>query len=327
MALTSALVLNAVIDAYRSYRREVYADRKGPQLEAQRDDFDQKLQAANQAYRDFLSRNNVGDYATAKSSYAKIYDAALAEKYTLNETIAQLTAKQAALGERLKHLSPEILLQRDLDLSLPNRLMALTQQRQELLARYQADAPPVVDINTQINALQGLMNSGSGIGEKEHKLGINTVYSDILKEKLDLESELAAQKGRMVTLDNQIGETVEKLQDLQGLESEFNNLTTEREALASNLKTFTQRLQEDNAARSVAKGADESVRVVEMAHTPSKASSLRMPVMAAGLIIALATALMVGMVRVFTRRGFGNARLAAQALDLPVLAQAAKKPA
>ena len=130
-----------------------------------------------------------------------------------------------------------------------------------------------------------------------------------------------------MTLDTQIGEAVEKLQDLQGLESEFNNLTTEREALASNLKTFTQRLQEDNAARSVSKSADESVRVVEMAHTPSKSSSLRMPVMVAGLIIALVTALMVGMIRVFTRRGFGNARLASQTLDLPVLAQAAKKPA
>jgi uncharacterized protein involved in exopolysaccharide biosynthesis len=217
-------------------------------------------------------------------------------------------------------------IERDLDLSVPNKIFALQQQRQDLLSRYLPTAQPVKDIDAQIASLQAMMNSGKGIGEATHKLGANPLYQSLLSQKFDLEADMASVSGRLRLLQQQAGQVMSKLQGLAGLESEYNMLATERNALQDSIKTFTQRIQENQAAQQM-KAGDDTVRVVEKAQMPDKPKSLKRIILILSFLFAGFTALCAGLLRVYTRKGFANAQMAAKALDLPVLAQAKTKAA
>lgn len=324
-AEAASLILNTLIDAYQLYRQEVFTDATGPLLEKQKENFDARLAVADRAYQDFLTNNGVGDFTATKATYSKVYDQVTADLFAAQSQMAQDRAKLAEVNSNLKSLSPEMSIERDLDLSVPTKIFALKQQRQELLGRYLPTAQPVKDIDAQIASLQTMMNSGAGVGEQSHKLGNNPVYQDMLTQKLNLESDLASLEGKRAQLQAQADAATARLQSLGGLEAQYNNLSAERDALQGNIKTFTQRIQENDAAKAMAKGADDSVRVVEKASPPDKPESLKRVVLILSFLFAGLTALCVGLFRVFTRKGFVNAAMASKALDLPVLAQAGIK--
>jgi uncharacterized protein involved in exopolysaccharide biosynthesis len=118
------------------------------------------------------------------------------------------------------------------------------------------------------------------------------------------------------------------MQALLGIEAQYNNLSADRDALQNNIKTFTQRIQENDAQQALSKeGLDDTVRVVEKAAMPDKPRSLKRVILILSFLFAGFTALCAGLLRVYTRKGFASADMAARALDLPVLAQAGMKSA
>lgn len=326
-ATSASLLLNSLIDEYQSYRLSVYADTIGPALQRQKAAFDQRLAAADTAYQGFLKEYGVGDFDGAKATYSKIYDQVTADLFTTGAQIATDRAKLSEVRGSLARLSPEMSIERDLDLSVPSRILALQQQRQEMLARYLPNSQPIRDLEGQIASLQALMNSGSGLGEKDHKLGSNPVYQDMLTQRMNLEAEIASLSGRQSQLQLQADEVTKKMQALRGIEAQYTNLSSERDALQANIRTFTQRIQENDAQREMTKGTDDAVRVVEKATQPDKPKSLKKPVLILAFLFAAFTALCAGVLRVVTRKGFASAAMAGKALDLPVLAQATNKAA
>ena len=76
----------------------------------------------------------------------------------------------------------------------------------------------------------------------------------------------------------------------------------------------------------VAAGAD-NVTVIERAQPPATGKSLKIPLLAAVFLFAGFTALCVGLLRVFTRRGFTTPASVSRTLDMPVLAVAPAKAA
>ena len=324
-AMSASLILNTLIDEYQQYRRDVNIDSTGPALKKQRQAFDDQLAVADAAYQRFLAENGVGDFDAAKATYSKVYDTAMSNLYDTEAQIATDQSKLTELKANLDTLAPEISTERDLDLTVPNKIMALQEQRQELLGRYLPTAQPVKDIDAQIASLQAMMTAGAGVGEQSHKLGANPVYQTVLGQKLDLEAELSSLQGRQSELEGQIGQVTAKLQGMTGIEAQYNNLATERDALQSNIKTFTQKIQENDATRDMAKSSDDAVRVVEKASMPDKPKSFKRVVLILSFLFAAFTALCAGLLRVYMRKGFINADMAARTLDLPVLATAGVK--
>jgi len=326
-AEAASLILNTLIDEYQTYRQEVFTDATGPLLEKQKENFDARLAVADRAYQDFLTANGVGDFTGTKATYSKVYDQVTADLFNAQSQMAEDRAKLAEVTQNLKSLPPEMSIERDLDLSVPTKILALRQQKQELLGRYLPSAQPVKDIEAQIASLQAMMNSGSGLGEQSHKLGTNPVYQELLTQKLNLESDLASLEGKRAQLQAQADAVTGRLQALGGLEAQYNSLSAERDSLQNNIKTFTQRIQENQASKEMSKGTDDSVRVVEKASPPDKPKSFKRVVLILSFLFASFTALCVGLLRVYTRKGFASADMASKALDLPVLAQAGVKAA
>jgi len=326
-AQSASLILNTLIDQYLLYRKQVYTDQTGPLLQQQKDSFDARLAEADASYQAFLAQNGVADYDSAKATYAKIYDQVTTDLYAAQTQYATDQAKLAEVNANLAAMSPEMSIERDLDLSVPNKIFALQQQKQDLLSRYLPDAQPVKDIDAQIASLQAMMDGGRGVGEATHKLGANPLYQTLMGQKFDLEADMASIGGRVKLLQQQATQVMGKLQGLVGLEAEYNTLATERNALQDNIKIFTQRIQENEAAQQMTKNADDTVRVVEKAAMPDKPKSLKRVIMILSFLFAGFTAVCAGLLRVYTRKGFASAQMASKALDLPVLAQARNKVA
>ena len=326
-AESASLILNTLIDEYQVRRREVLSDSIGPALEKQKADFDAQLSVADQALQSFLTQNGVGDFDAAKATYAKIYDQVQSDLFAAQSQMSQDQAKLDEVEANLRTLSPEMSIERDLDLTIPAKILSLQQQRADLLSRYVPTAQPVKDIDAQIASYQQMMASGQGVGEATHKLGSNPVYQAVLQQKFDLEADMASQEGRRAQLQAQADQVTRKMQDLQGISGEYVNLSTQRDAFQDNIKTFTQRIQENDAANAMAKGADDTVRVVDKASLPDKPKSLKKIIFIMSFLFGAFTAVCAGLLRVFTRKGFVNAAMAGRALDLPVLAQAGVKAA
>jgi uncharacterized protein involved in exopolysaccharide biosynthesis len=322
---SAAAILNSIVDNYLEYREQVLLDPSSPAIEAQRRLFEQRLEDADQAYEGFLAQNGIGDFTAEKTSLAALYQSVLDERFKVDARLREVQGRLGQLSAGVGGVPGEIELQRDVDMSATEKLVDLKIEREDLLARYLPDSRPVQENAVKIAQLERLIASGQGSGVLAQRLGPNPVRQAVETDLRTAQAEAAALEQRRAELERQVGEVTSRLQRLTALEGEYQVLATNRDVLQSNVKTFAARGEESRAARAIAEASDETVRVIQRAVPPSKGHSLRKPVLAAALLFAAFTALCLGLLRVFLRRGFGTPGTAARTLDLPVLAVAPVK--
>jgi uncharacterized protein involved in exopolysaccharide biosynthesis len=321
----AALILNTLVKSYFAYRREVFVDAAAPALEQEKAAFQQRLQAADEAYEGFLKHNGVADYATEKASLAATYQSIFDERVKANVQVRELEGQLATLKAHQAEAPIEIEIQRDLDLSVPADLLKLRAERQDLLSRYTPDSEPVRDIDAKIASLQALANSGQGVGEKDKRLGANPVWQGLENQRINLAAQLSAIIQRRDELGRQLDELGARQARLTGLESQYQDLSVTRDVLAANMKDFATKAEENRALRDLAKASNDDIRVIEPAAPPVEAKSLRRVALILALLFAAFTAVCAGLLRVFTRPGFATPGAAERTLDMPVLATVGHK--
>ncbi|NEX91557.1 Wzz/FepE/Etk N-terminal domain-containing protein [Caulobacter sp. 17J65-9] len=324
-AATAALILNRLVETYMSYRKEVFKDVSSPVLLAQKAAFEKRLVEADAAYETFLRDHALGDFPTEKASLSALYQNVLDERYKVDARLREVRAQLSSLSAGLASVPAEVGVQRDLDLTAPQKLLALKVDRQDLLSRYKPDSQPVKDVDAKIAELERLIGSGQGVGEKDRRLGANPVWQDLETDRVRLSAEAASLAARRDALVGQLKEVSDRQLNLTKLESEYQNLSVEREVLQTNIRGFTTRAEEIGAARAIAEGADDNIRVVERAAQPARGESMRKVIVALAFCFAAFTAVCAGLLRVFLRRGFPTAASAGRTLELPVLASAPLK--
>lgn len=323
----AAQVLNALIDQYLIYRREVFADTTTPLIERQREAFQSDLADADVAYEEFLASNDIADFATAKATVTNAYQMTYSEKLSLDQQIASAVRRITSLQQQIAQLSPEIVLQQDLNLSAQDQLLTLRNEREQLLARYQPDAEPVRDIERRIAQLEGYVSGGQAIGAKEMRTGPSPMWIELETARINTEAELDALRGRASQVNAQLAQLRDRLAAFTDLESTNATLSGNREVLTAAIREFGERANQSRAASALAQNGGGNIRVIERAAPPSKGSSLKVPALALAFLFAGFTALCVGLIRVFTRRGFSTPSTVRRTLDLPVLAVAPVKGA
>lgn len=323
----AAEVLNRLTDAYLRYRKQVLLDVLPPLLAEQRRLFQKRLGAADQAYEAFLQAHRIGDFQAEKQALNALTAALTDEAYRVDARLGEVRGRLGSISADLAQAPAEIGIQRDVNTTSADKLLALRLEREELLGRYTADARPVQEIDARIAQLEQLITSGAGAGEQARRFGVNPVYQTLLTERIQLQAEEASLKERRQTLTAQIAEVEERRFDLNGLEPQFLELSREKDALEGNLRSFVQREQESQAAQSIAEKANDNIRVVARAVVPTQGTSLKRPAAVLALLVAGFTALALGLVRVFLRRGFPTPSSAGRTLELPVLVTAPVKGA
>lgn len=323
----AAEVLNRLVDEYLQYRRQVLSDVLPPLLAEQRRSFQARLGVADEAYQAFLEAHRIGDFDAEKTALSALHSALTDEAYRVDARAEEVRGRLDALAAELRRVQPEVNLQRDVNNTSADKLLQLKLEREELLARYTPTARPVQEIDGRIAQLEALIASGRASGEGARRFGINPVHQTLQTETLQLQAEAASLRERRAALAQQIAEVTDRRFAMTELEPRFRELTREKDALDQNLRAFVLREQESQAAQAIASKVNENIRVVTRAIRPTEGSSLRAPVAILSLLFAGFTALCVGLLRIFLRRGFSTSTSAARTLDLPVLATAPVKGA
>lgn len=322
----AARVLNAVVDQYLVQRRAVFQARaEAAPYADQREAFEEELADADAAYEAFLQSNDIGDFATAKATLAATYQSVFTDALSVRAQLNQASQRLATLEAQLAQQPAEVVLQQDLNISAQDQILQLRTQRENLLARYTEDAQPIRDIDEQIAQLQAYVATGTAVGAKEVRTGPSTIFTEIETTRINAAADRDALAARLAVLEGQLTTLRGRLAELTRLESTNATLLGQRDNLTSTVREFQQRESRARADSALVAAGADNVTVIARAEAPTRGTSLKAPLLAAVFLFAGFTALCVGLLRVFTRRGFVTPASTGRTLDMPVLAVAPVK--
>lgn len=321
----AAQVLNAVVDQYLVRRRQLFQGSATPAYAAQREAFETDLNTADEAYSAFLESNDLGDFATFKASTAASYQFTYAEALSLRAQLNQASQRLATLETQLAQQPAEVVLQQDLNISAQDQILTLRTQREALLSRYTSEAQPVRDIDQQIADLQAYVATGTTVGPKEVRTGPSTIFTEIETARITAAADRDGLAARLAVAEGQLNQLRARLAEMTRLESTNANLAGNREVLTTMVRDFQQRESAARADNALVTAGADNVNVIERAEAPTRGTSLKAPLLAVVFLFAAFTALCVGLLRVFTRRGYVTPASTGRTLDMPVLAVAPMK--
>lgn len=324
-ARRSAQVLNTVIDQYLTYRREVFQDRATPAIRSQRLAFENELETADRAYEEFLTSYDIGDFNTARSTLAASYQTVFAERLSVQAQLNQASQRLRTLASQQSSVPAEISLQQDLNVSAQDQILQLRTQREQLLSRYQPDAAPVQEVEAQIRRLQSYVATGTAVGAKEVRTGPNPVWVELETTRIGTMAERDSLSARLAVLDRQLGELNSRQARLNDLESKNATLSGNREVLSQSVRELQLREAQSRSDNQLVSAGADNVTVIERAQPPATGKSLKKPLMALVILFAGFTALCVGLLRIFLRRGVMTRSSAARTFGMPVLVVAPAK--
>ncbi len=326
-ASLSARVLNAIIDQYLIYRREVFQDRSTDAIGEQRRLIEDELADADMAYNDFLATNDIGDFAAAKASLAATYQSVFTDRMLVQAQLDQTDRRLRTLVEQLQATPGEIVLQQDLNVAAQDLILQARNERAQLLARYTETSQPVRDIDARIAELEANVARGGTVGAREVRTGPNAIWTEIETTRITTQAERDSLAARLAVLDRQLGQLRERQARMTRLESENATLASGREVLTASVRDIQQREIQQRAENGLLRAGADNVTVFERASPPLRGKSLKAPLLAIIFLFAAFTALCVGLLRIFSRRAFVTPASAGRTLELPVLAVAPAKAA
>jgi len=315
-AQLSAELLNAVIGAYLDYRGEVFSVGGSDSLRDQRKKFEGELLAVESEIRAFLRRNQIGDFESERQTAQQLFATISGERLTNKSRASAVEGQLDIYNQQLATMAP----QQDLYVedNSAQRLSELRMEREELLSRYTEDSRAVQAIDTRIDQLQEYLNSRDGLSGTTRR-GPNPVYQQIEQAAANLEAEAQSLALQRAELDRQLSSVEARLQRLNELQPEWQELQRRKALMEANVQNFSAREIEERALAEISNQSADSVRVLEPARVPIQGSSLKLPIAALAFLFAGFTALMAGLLRAMTRDGFATARSLERTIGVPVV--------
>lgn len=311
----AARVLNLQLDGYLAFRREVLLGAESGAFDSQRVEFETRLAAVSEELSQFRTANQIGDFEAELRALAELSTTTDSELFATRARLRETEARAQSVRASVEAIPAEIELQNESDVDA--RLTALRIEREQLLARYNENAPPVREIDRRIAQTEAFLDNGQASGTTRR--GPNPVRQAAEGDLINLEAEVGAQRNRVAALQAQAAQASERLRRLQALEPRFRALSREQAVLEQNAQTFAARAEEARAFRAIAGQTTDNISEVERAAPPRKGRSLRLPIFIAACMLAGLAALAAGLIRGYLRNRFPTATSAARSLDLPLL--------
>jgi len=292
---TAANTLNAIIEAYLVYRGDLLIGDPAGALSGRLDSAELAAARAEADLRNFLRDNALTDFETERASVlTRITDiqirlmAAQAER-------DQARAFARALASRLEGMPQSIEL--FVENGVSGQLLDLQVRREELLARYQPDAPPVQAVEREITALRDFLSAGGGEGQGQRRTGVNPVWQELEAARLQQEALAAGQGQLAASLQAQLESARQEADRIRAVAPEYDRLQRASQARADAASRLSRQAAEASARRGAPPGAADAVRIVERAEPPTEARSMRRPALLAAAVAALGIGLFAGLIR------------------------------
>jgi uncharacterized protein involved in exopolysaccharide biosynthesis len=187
----AANTLNALIDAYLEYRVELLVGPPGEGAEARLVEAEAEAARAEAELRRFLNDNTLVDLEGERDAVLTRIADLQARQLSAEAEASSARRFADLLRQRLSNIPESIELY--VENSVTGELLQLEVRRQELLARYQPDAPPVLAIDREIAALSAFIETGGAEGRGQRRTGANPVWQALESERLQQEAFSASQ--------------------------------------------------------------------------------------------------------------------------------------
>jgi uncharacterized protein involved in exopolysaccharide biosynthesis len=317
-AQVSADALNALIDVYLAYRRDVLVGGSSDVLQNQSSDIDVRTQVANQALSAFLAEHQIGDFPTEMTALAQ--RATTVEASLADAQAAKQEAEGRAAALRVRYNAEPAVIELFNESDARRQLVQLQVEREQALSQFQDDAPPVRELDRRINQLQSFLEGGDPASLTRR--GPNPVRQDLASQLFRAESDARAQTGREAALGAQQTEIRDRLRLMQSLEPQFQQLQREKTILEQTASGLATRAEQARSFGRILGAGAEAISPMERAVAPAQGQSLRMPIAVITLFLAAILSVAAGLARGLMRRNFPTPESAARTLDAPVLAVA-----
>jgi len=289
--------LNAFIDQYLAFRRTLFVEgnvdvylERSIATEEQLNEVEAKIQA-------FLRRNGVSDFDSERSGATTRAETLRAEINTIQSQLSENEAALASVEDQLRRTDPDIILYTD-DMT-GQRIVQAEIEMQQLLAKYLPTSTPVKNKQVEIDELKQLQAANGGGAAGRSRTGVNQTYQALLTRRNTLQSTADALREKEFTVQRLLNSVDGKVQKLQKLFPEYNNLLRERETLDQRLKGYTDRYQEALVNQDQAEASSENINVIEYAALPRKGRNMSKILFALFMVGWGFTLFMLALLRVF----------------------------
>ncbi len=309
-------ILNAAMAVYLQRRAELFGSRPVDQLRAERKRFEGELLEAEAEISQFLRDNDIRDFGSERSTAQSLYSAISTELFNVNARASAVEGQVSRTRTQLQNTDPE----QDLYVedSSAQRLRELEIERNQALVNYTEDSRRVQAIDRQIDELRTfLAEQDSPVGTVRR--GPNPTYQALETSLNTFEAEAESLTGQRAELERQLRAVEDKLNRFTALEPEWNELQRNRDLIEASIRTVAEREQREGTVAGITAQEADSVKVTEPATVPIEGSSLKLPVAVLALLFAGFTALIVGLLRTFTRSGFSTSSSFQNTTGIPVL--------
>ena len=308
--------LNAFVQAYTTYRREVLDGGAGEALGTQREAIEGKLATADKALQVFLKANGLTDYEVERDAVVKLY-ADLANSISATESdLSEARGRVSALNRVLTATPKRIDLY--VESTSEQTLVNLKLQRQDLLARYTPESRAVQDIDKKIAQVQDYLKSADGQGLR--RVGPNPTYQSIESDLAEAQANADALAAKVTDMRSQQAAAGAQRAKLLSLEAQWGELARERTALKAAADAYATREQTERAQSEMSARKADNISVYEPATTPVNGASPKRLIVAGAALLGLLTALVAALARAWTTTTFPTAASLERTLRIPVLA-------
>jgi uncharacterized protein involved in exopolysaccharide biosynthesis len=312
----AAETLNRFVAEYLSYRQEVLSGRGADGLSEQRSLIEERLAAADKALRDYLSRNALSDYDSEIASATRLLGDITDEQSKVEASLREAEAKIAGLARQMAATPREVDLY--VETTSEQALVKLRLEREDLVTRYLPDSRAVKDIDRKITQLEGFLATAPAQGLR--RIGPNPTWQALEADRAAQTANISALTGRAAALTLQKQQTATRIATLASLEPDYLRLKRERDALESSAGAFATREQGERARAELAARSADNISVYESARAPTRGDAGRLTVAIAFAILALISAIAVGLLRTWSTSSFATANGIERTLNLRVLA-------
>lgn len=293
--VAAAGILNAIIDAYLAYRVDLLIGGAEGGLDERLRAAETEAARAEETLRSFLNANGITDFESERNALLQRISNLEARRLAAEAEAAQARGFRDLLSQRLDDIPREIALY--VENSVTGQLLDLQVRREELLARYLPDAPPVQAVEREIEALRSFIEAGGAQGQGQTRTGVNPIWQALEQERLSQDAFAASQANLAATLAAQLDAARARADSLRALSPEHDRLVRAVQARAEAARLLSIQAADADARRNAPPGAADAVRVVERASPPSQASSLRLPAVMALALLAGGFGVFVALLR------------------------------
>lgn len=266
--------LNKFIDAYMSFRRDIFVEGSGDVISERRAATEAQLAQNERAIARFMTKNDISNFDSENKGLSERSEKLKADLNGLRAQIVETEASLSKVEDQLRQTDSTIDLY--VDDRASQRVAQAELELKQLLAKYLPTSNPVRQKRVELQELKSLQSSYNGKAAGGRRVGPNPVQQALVTQRNTLQAAADSYREKEFTLQRQLNSADAKLRRLTGLYPTLQNLMRERDTLATRLNTYNTKEQEALVNQSQAEANSENIRVISYAKYPNKGRNMRL---------------------------------------------------